>query len=72
MPLKQRNKLFLKTHSSVMSLLVFDVLYDPIQLGNTYTEGSIIGLPREQTLVGETVKHLFRGAALDQLHGFGC
>ena len=54
-----------------MSLLVFDVLYDPIQLRNTHTEGSICGLPREPTLVGETVMHPFRGAAFDQLHGFG-
>jgi hypothetical protein len=38
-----------------MSLLVFDVLYDAIQLRNTRTEGSIFGLPREQTLVGKRV-----------------
>ena len=45
-----------------MALLVFDILYDPIQLRNPHTEGSIFSLPREQTLVGETVMHAFRGS----------
>ena len=48
----------------MMSLLVVYVLYDPIQLRNAHTEGSIFGLPGEQTLVGEIVMHPFRGAPL--------
>jgi hypothetical protein len=69
--LQQREELFLETHFTMMLFLSFDVIDDSIQLRNAGTEGAILGLPGKETLIGKCFMHPFRGASLDQLHGFG-
>jgi len=69
--LQQGEELFLEAHFTMMLFLGFDVTNDSIQLRETYGERAIFGLPGKETLIGECFMNPFRGASLDELHGFG-
>jgi hypothetical protein len=71
MSLEERQKLLLKSHSSVVLLLALDVLNGLVQQRHTDRKGTVFDLPTKEAVLGEGVVNPFGRAAFEELQDLG-